>query len=215
MQLSLKLVRTGFVTERLLCNFRGILKFLTARKKSCRAQTGTLCLPPVSCWQPRTGITLLVQTRIPAVPKLLYSTCHYYTRPVADRWARWSQKSKTIPASRLIKSGQKDGEKTVSLSKRKKNTVNNYPMFPIARAADPWRLRSDWCLIVLCWGSLSPFSVARKRRETGQLFLIYLVGQILAYWAELHSLVEVCVLIIDTLRDVGFLRAFPRRPVCS
>lgn len=139
---------------------------------------------------------------------------------VADRWARIRQERSTrlriISASQLTELrswfGQKEIEKHCLCPK---NMVNNYPVFPIVSATDPWRLRSDWCLIVLCCGPSSPFSVARKCRGSGQLFLIYLLGQILAYWAGLHSLVEVCVLIIDTLHTVGLLQALPRRPVCS
>lgn len=96
-----------------------------------------------------------------------------------------------------------------------KNMVHNYPVFPVVLVTDPWRLRSDWCLIVPHYVPSSSFSVARKCRRTRQLFLMYLLGQILAFWADLQSLVEVCVLIINTLHTVGSAQALSRCPVKS
>lgn len=140
---------------------------------------------------------------------------------VADRWGRIRRGERAAYNLCFLVDWARSGFGEEKKRKKEKHClcpkimVNNYPMFPIVSAADPWRLRSDWCLIVLCCCSSSPFSVARKCRGTGQLFLIYLLGQMLAYWAVLHSLVGVCVLIIDTLHTVGSLQALPRRPVCS
>lgn len=70
------------------------------------------------------------------------------------------------------------------------------PLFqPLTR--EGWEVTDIWlyCVVAPHFHPVWPGNVG----ETGQLFLIYLLRQILAYWAALHSLAEVCVLIIDSL----------------
>lgn len=125
-------------------------------------------------------VRLLMQTHIPAVCKSFYphviithEEFDIHLRKVAEKGRlglaqkkmkrlinRTRSSIRSLPQSRSW-----FGWKELEIHcPRPKIMVNRSSAFPVVSAADPWRLGSDWCLIVLCCCSSFSSSVARKCR---------------------------------------------------
>lgn len=167
----------GLVSERRRSSGH-VLEFLTVWKSS-RVQTGTPCLIP-GVFFFLFDVRLLMQTHIPAVCKSFYPHVIITHEEFDIHLCKVAEKGRLglakKPPKRLI---NRTGSSIWSLPQsrswfgwkeleihcpRPKIMVNRSSAFPVVSAADPWRLGSDWCLIVLCCCSSFSSSVARKCR---------------------------------------------------